>query len=102
MRTLVSIQRWLRCVGLDPGAAGLGNERFKIVHTEGWVRFTGRAEIGFDADVQLHAAGFEPCTATPGELSGLGNLGKTQYTDEEGAGFFLFADWHGELDMVNG
>ncbi len=102
MRTLVSIQRWLGCVGFDSGAVGLGNERFEIVHTEGWVRFTGRVEIGFDADVQLHSTGFEPCTATPGELSGLGNLGKTQYTDEEGAGFFLFADWHRELDMVNG
>jgi hypothetical protein len=67
-----------------------------------WVGFTSRPEVGFNAEVQLHASASEPRAPAPGEGGGLGYLLKAEHVAIEPAGRILPACRHGELHVVYG
>src|SRR5205823_15098227 len=66
------------------------------------MRFLRGTKIIFDAEMDLHAATFEPTSAANDEFSRLRNLSHAQNAAVEGAGRFFLSGGHGQLHVING
>lgn len=67
---------------------------------EGGVSFLGGAEIGFDADVELLGAAFEPTAAAGAERLGLFDFGHAEEGAVEFAGGRFAARRSGDLEVI--
>ena len=66
------------------------------------VRLLRGTKIIFNAEMDLHAATFEPTSAANDEFSRLRNLSHAQNAGVEGAGRFFLSGGHGQLHVING
>jgi hypothetical protein len=62
------------------------SQRVKIIDFEGGMGLFGRAEIGFDSNVQLVIPELEPHPASSSEVRRLGNLSHAHHYAKEPAG----------------
>ncbi len=65
----------------EPGVGKVGCQRVEVTRSKRWVSFSGRYEVGFDADVDDDAGCFEPGTSTSGKRRWFRNFGQPQETD---------------------
>ena len=72
----------------------------QIAGDEGGVGFSGRAEIGLDADMELLRAAFEPATTSGTERVRLWNLGQAEKRAVEFAGGGFAALGSGDLNVI--
>src|SRR5947207_2911136 len=78
----------------------LGNKSGVIFAAQRGMSFFRRAEVSFDAQVDLHISAGEPASAALGEYGRLGNFLHAQHIAVKTAGFGFFSFWHGKLDVV--
>lgn len=64
--------------------------------------FVRGMKVRVNAEVQLYVVRFEPYAAARGKFRRFGDFDESQYIDVKVARFSLFADGHGELNMVDG
>ena len=102
MGALKSFKRRLRCVGLITSVLDLRNQGIEVVDNKGGMCLARRAEIRFDAEMELYFPSLEPGAAALCKVRRFGDFGKAQLINIKAARLVFFTSGHSKLDVIDG